>query len=64
MYCELVGVSGAGRERRGGSGREHARNLQHLLVDLLQGIDALLELDVVGRELGLQETENVSGRAA
>ena len=28
-------------------------DLEHLLVDLLEGIDTLLKLDVVGRELGL-----------
>lgn len=31
----------------------YSRNSQHLLVNLLQGIDTLLQLDVVGRELSL-----------
>lgn len=31
----------------------YIRDLQHLLVDLLQGIDSLLELNVVRRKLGL-----------
>lgn len=31
----------------------YSRHSQHLLVDLLQGIDTLLEVDVVGWELGL-----------
>lgn len=37
----------------GSEGYLNSRNSQHLLVNLLQGIDALLELDVVGWELGL-----------
>lgn len=31
----------------------YLRNLEHLLVDLLQGVDTLLELDVVRWKLGL-----------
>lgn len=31
----------------------YSRHSQHLLVDLLQGIDTLLEVDVIGWELGL-----------
>ena len=38
------------RERRW----EGLRDLEKLLVDLLKGVDALLELDVVGREFGLR----------
>jgi hypothetical protein len=30
------------------------RHLEHLRVDLLEGIDTLLELDIVRRELGLR----------
>lgn len=33
--------------------RDCIRDLEHSVVDLLQGIDSLLELDVVRRELGL-----------
>lgn len=29
------------------------RHGKHLLVSLLQGVDSLLEIDVVGRKLGL-----------
>lgn len=32
----------------------HLRHSKHLLVGLLEGIDALLEVNVVGGELGLQ----------
>lgn len=32
----------------------HLRHGKHLLVGLLEGIDALLEVNVVGGELGLQ----------
>jgi len=32
------------------------RDLEELLVDLLQGVDALFELDVVGWELSLLAT--------
>ena len=31
----------------------HSRNSQHLLMSLLQGIDSLLEVDVLGGKLGL-----------
>lgn len=33
----------------------YSRHSQHLLVDLLQGIDTLLEVDVIGWELGLYQ---------
>lgn len=33
--------------------RSGLRNLEKLLVDLLQGIDTLLQLDIVGWELSL-----------
>lgn len=36
--------------------RLHSRNLQHLLVDLLQGIDSLFKLDIVRGKLGLLPT--------
>jgi hypothetical protein len=31
----------------------YARNSQHLLMNLLQSIDPLLQLDIIRRELGL-----------
>lgn len=37
----------------------YSRHCQHLLVDLLQGIDALFQIDVVGWELGLVQQRNV-----
>ena len=44
------GISVFQSEFQGGTG---LRDLEKLLVDLLQGIDSLFELDVVGWELGL-----------
>jgi hypothetical protein len=58
----FVGILRAGRPRRAlvgstgtrGVGERHVvRDLEHARVHLLQGIDTLLELNVVGRELGL-----------
>lgn len=37
----------------GASKSPYSRHSQHLLVNLLQGIDALFQVDVVGGELGL-----------
>lgn len=33
--------------------RHHIRHRKHLLMNQLQGIHSLLEIDVIGRELGL-----------
>jgi hypothetical protein len=38
------------------------RDLEHLLMHLLERIDPLLELDVVGRELSLSIVMLASGR--
>ena len=32
----------------------HSRNLKHLLMNLLQCIDSLLQLNIIGRKLGLE----------
>lgn len=56
LVTDRGGMSARNRGRRP-QGRElelmYSRHSQHLLVDLLQGIDTLLEVDVVGWELGL-----------
>lgn len=47
---------------RAGSSVFHSRHSQHLLVDLLQGIDALLQVDVIRGQLGLSQ-ESTSAQA-
>lgn len=61
MYCELsrrgewvvVLVLGGGRDSRHG---------EHLLMSLLESVDAALEVDIVGGELGLEKSEWLSRR--
>jgi hypothetical protein len=47
---------------RGDGPASNLRDGQHFLVSQLQSIDALLEVDVVGRKLGLCDESDMSLR--
>lgn len=52
VYWDLKGVS-YGQSIAEGAFARSVRDCEHLLMSLLQGIDALLELDIVWRKLRL-----------